>query len=197
MEIVRIFETTLRDGEQSPGFYMNRDEKLRMARQLEDLGVDIIEAGFPIASAGDRDSVRAVASEITNAASPPSRRARKEDIDAALYSLEPAAQPRLHMFLATSDLHLKHKLRLTRPEALEQIAQMVDYGRKHCAEVEFSAEDASRTDIDYLTECRGGPSPPERTIMNLPDTVGYATPEEYAAMFRTIREHLGDPRGIT
>lgn len=197
MEVVRIFDTTLRDGEQSPGFSMNRDEKLRMARQLEDLGVDIIEAGFPIASAGDRESVRAVASEIKNCRVAALARARKEDIDAALYSLEPAAQPRLHVFLATSDLHLKHKLRLTRSEALAQIAQMVDYGRKRCPEVEFSAEDASRTDIDYLTDVVAAAIAAGAEIVNLPDTVGYTTPEEYAAMFRIVRQRLGDPPGIT
>src|ERR1700691_1633075 len=118
MEIVRIFDTTLRDGEQSPGFSMNREEKLTMARQLEELGVDIIEAGFPISSAGDREGVRAVAAEIKNCSVAALARARQEDIDAALYSLEPAVHPRVHVFLATSDLHLKHKLRLTREDAL-------------------------------------------------------------------------------
>ena len=129
MEIVRIFDTTLRDGEQSPGFSMNREEKLRMAHQLEDLGVDVIEAGFPIASKGDREGVRAVAAEIRGCQVAALSRARQEDVDAALDSLGPAASPRLHIFLATSDLHLKHKLRVTREEALEQIARMIEYGR--------------------------------------------------------------------
>jgi 2-isopropylmalate synthase len=197
MEVVRIFDTTLRDGEQSPGFSMNREEKLRMARQLEDLGVDVIEAGFPIASAGDRESVRAVAAEIKGCRVAALARARKEDLDAALYSLEPAVRPCLHVFLATSDLHLKHKLRVTRSEALEQIAQMVAYGRQRCPEVEFSAEDASRTDLDYLTDVVAAAIAAGAKTINLPDTVGYTTPEEYALMFRTVRERIGDPQGIT
>ncbi len=197
MEIVRIFDTTLRDGEQSPGFSMNREEKLRMAHQLEDLGVDVIEAGFPIASKGDREGVRAVAAEIRGCRVAALCRARQEDVDAALDSLGPAANPRLHIFLATSDLHLKHKLRVTREEALEQIARMVEYGRQRCPEVEFSAEDASRTDMDYLAQVLAAAVAAGATILNLPDTVGYSTPEEYAAIFVKMRESLGDPAGIT
>ena len=174
MDIVRIFDTTLRDGEQSPGFSMNREEKLRMAHQLEDLGVDVIEAGFPIASKGDREGVRAVAAEIRGCRVAALCRARQEDVDAALDSLGPAASPRLHIFLATSDLHLKHKLRVTREEALEQIARMVEYGRERCGEVEFSAEDASRTDMDYLAEVLTAALAAGATILNLPDTVGYS-----------------------
>jgi 2-isopropylmalate synthase len=197
MEIVRIFDTTLRDGEQSPGFSMNREEKLRMAHQLEDLGVDIIEAGFPIASKGDREGVRAVAAEIRGCRVAALCRARQEDVDAALDSLGPAANPRLHIFLATSDLHLKHKLRVTREEALEQIARMVEYGRQRCGEVEFSAEDASRSDMDYLAQVLAAAVAAGATILNLPDTVGYSTPDEYAAIFVKMRERLGDPQGIT
>src|SRR5208282_4159849 len=137
METVHIFDTTLRDGEQSPGFSMNREEKLRLARQLERLGVDIIEAGFPIASEGDLQGVRAVAQEIKSCRVAALARAYQPDIDAALRALEPAAKPRLHIFLATSDLHLKYKLRTTREAALEQVASMVRYGRERCAEVEF------------------------------------------------------------
>src|SRR5579863_8165986 len=120
MDTVHIFDTTLRDGEQSPGFSMNREEKLRLARQLEQLGVDVIEAGFPIASPGDLQGVRAVASEIKACRVAALARAKQEDVDAALLALEPAAKPRLHIFLATSDLHLKYKLRITRQEALDQ-----------------------------------------------------------------------------
>ena len=152
MEHVHIFDTTLRDGEQSPGFSMNREEKLQLAHQLEQLGVDVIEAGFPIASPGDLEGVRAVATEIRGCRVAALARARREDVDAALRAIEPAAKPRLHIFLASSDLHLKHKLRISRKVALEQIHSMVRYGTKHCEEVEFSAEDASRTDLDFLLE---------------------------------------------
>jgi 2-isopropylmalate synthase len=184
MDTVRIFDTTLRDGEQSPGFSMNRGEKLRLARQLEQLGVDVIEAGFPIASPGDLDAVRAVAAEIKSCRVAALARAKQDDVDAALRALEPAAKPRLHVFLATSDLHLNYKLRTTRLEALDQIAQMVRFGKKYCEEVEFSAEDASRSDIEYLCDVVEAAAGAGATILNLPDTVGYATPEEYAEMFR-------------
>jgi 2-isopropylmalate synthase len=190
MEHVHIFDTTLRDGEQSPGFSMNREEKLQLARQLEQLGVDVIEAGFPIASPGDLEAVRAVAAEIKGCRVAALARARQEDVDAALRAIEPATKPRLHIFLASSDLHLKHKLRISRNEALEQIATMVRYGVKNCEEVEFSAEDASRTDLDFLLEVIEAAASAGATIINLPDTVGYTTPEEYGDMFRLARKHL-------
>ena len=190
MDRIHIFDTTLRDGEQSPGFSMNRDEKLRLAHQLEDLGVDIIEAGFPIASPGDLEGVRAVAGAITRCRVAALARARQEDVDAALRALEPAAKPRLHVFLATSDLHLKHKLRTTRAEALAQIAKMVRFGSAHCENVEFSAEDASRSDIDFLCEVAKAAAEAGASVINLPDTVGYSTPEEYGEIFRRVRAHL-------
>jgi 2-isopropylmalate synthase len=190
METVHIFDTTLRDGEQSPGFSMNREEKLQLARQLEHLGVDVIEAGFPIASAGDLESVRAVAGAITGCRVAALARARQEDVDAALLALDPAAKPRLHIFLATSDLHLKYKLRTTRGEAFDQVAKMVRYGRMRCPEVEFSAEDASRSDIDFLCEVMAAAAAEGATILNIPDTVGYTTPDEYAEIFRRVRAHL-------
>jgi 2-isopropylmalate synthase len=190
MNRIHIFDTTLRDGEQSPGFSMNRGEKLRLAHQIEELGVDIIEAGFPIASPGDLDAVRAVASEIRHCRVAALARARQEDVDAALRGLEPAAKPRLHMFLATSDLHLKHKLRTTRSEALAQIMRMVRFGRAHCENVEFSAEDASRSDIDFLCEVALAAAEAGADVINLPDTVGYSTPEEYGEIFRRVRAHL-------
>ena len=174
MDNVQIFDTTLRDGEQSPGFSMNREEKLQLARQIEELGVDVIEAGFPIASPGDLDATRAVAAEIKHCRVAALARARQEDVEAALRGLEPAAKPRLHVFLATSDLHLKYKLRTTREQALEQITKMVRFGRQHCEEVEFSAEDASRTDIDYLCQVVLAAVESGATIINLPDTVGYS-----------------------
>jgi 2-isopropylmalate synthase len=190
MEVVRIFDTTLRDGEQSPGFSMKREEKLRLARQLEDLGVDVIEAGFPIASPGDLEAVRAVASEIKGARVAALSRARQQDVEAALRALEPAEYPRLHVFLATSDLHLQYKLRTTRAEAKDQIARWVRFGSERCPEVEFSAEDASRSDIEYLGEVVEAAAAAGASIINLPDTVGYATPEEYAEMFRHVRERV-------
>jgi len=190
MDILQIFDTTLRDGEQSPGFSMNKEEKLQLARQIEQLGADVIEAGFPIASPGDLEATRAVAAEIKQARVAALARARQEDVDAALKGLEPATKPRLHVFLATSDLHLKHKLRINREQALEQISKMVRFGRQHCDEVEFSAEDASRTDIDYLSQAVLAAVESGATIINLPDTVGYSTPDDYAAMFRQIRARL-------
>ncbi len=197
MDAVRIFDTTLRDGEQSPGFSMNTEEKIRLARQLAVLGVDVIEAGFPIASRGDLEAVRMVAKEVRNVPIAALARAKKEDVSAAIEALEPAAASRLHIFLATSDLHLRVKLNMTRDQALEAIGSMIRYGRQHVGEVEFSAEDAGRTDIDYLCQVCRVAVDAGATTLNLPDTVGYAVPEEYGAMFLKVREYLGDPAGIT
>jgi len=197
MDVVRIFDTTLRDGEQSPGFSMNTDEKIRMARQLAKLGVDTIEAGFPISSRGDLQAVQAVAREVRDVPIAALARAKKSDIDAAVEALTPAASSRLHIFLATSDLHLQVKLHMTREQALEAIGSMIRYGRQHVAEVEFSAEDAGRTEIAYLCQVCKTAVDAGATILNLPDTVGYAVPEEYGEMFRRVREFLGDQQGIT
>lgn len=197
MDVVRIFDTTLRDGEQSPGFSMNTYEKIRMARQLAALNVDVIEAGFPIASRGDLEAVRMVAKEIRTVPIAALARAKKEDVNAAIEALEPAAAPRLHVFLATSDLHLRVKLNMTREQALEAIRSMIRYGRQHVGEVEFSAEDAGRTDIEFLCEVCRVSVEAGASVLNLPDTVGYAVPEEYGAMFTKVREYLGDPEGIT
>jgi len=197
MDVVRIFDTTLRDGEQSPGFSMKTDEKIRMARQLAKLGVDIIEAGFPISSRGDLEAVQAVAREVRDVPIAALARAKKLDIDAAVEALKPAAASRLHIFLATSDLHLQVKLNMTRDQALEAIGSMIRYGRQQVAEVEFSAEDAGRTDIDYLCQVCKTAIDAGATILNLPDTVGYAVPEEYGEMFRRVREFLGDAQGVT
>ena len=197
MDVVRIFDTTLRDGEQSPGFSMNTDEKIRMARQLAKLGVDTIEAGFPISSRGDLQAVQAVAREVRDVPIAALARAIKSDIDAAVEALTPAASSRLHIFLATSDLHLQVKLHMTREQALEAIGSMIRYGRQHVAEVEFSAEDAGRTEIAYLCQVCKTAVDAGATILNLPDTVGYAVPEEYGEMFRRVREFLGDQQGIT
>src|SRR6266403_1181748 len=197
MDPVRIFDTTLRDGEQSPGFSMNTAEKIRMARQLAKLGVDVIEAGFPIASRGDLDAVRLVAKEVRDVPIAALARARKDDVAAAIEALEHAAAPRLHIFLATSDLHLRVKLNMSREQALEAIASMIRFGRQHVGEVEFSAEDAGRTDIDFLCQVCRVAVDAGATVLNLPDTVGYAVPEEYGAMFTRVREYLGDAQGIT
>jgi 2-isopropylmalate synthase len=197
MDVVRIFDTTLRDGEQSPGFSMNTEEKIRLARQLAVLGVDVIEAGFPIASRGDLEAVRMVAREVRTVPIAALARAKKDDVTAAIEALQPAAASRLHIFLATSDLHLQVKLNMTREQALEAIGSMIRYGRQHVAEVEFSAEDAGRTDIDFLCQVCRVAVDAGATTLNLPDTVGYAVPEEYGAMFLRVREYLGDPQGIT
>src|SRR6184192_3235661 len=197
MDTVRIFDTTLRDGEQSPGFSMNTGEKLRMARQLAALNVDVIEAGFPIASRGDLEAVQTVAKEIRDVPIAALARAKKDDVSAALEALEPAAAPRLHVFLATSDLHLRVKLNMTREQALEAIAAMIRYGRQHVDVVEFSAEDAGRTDINFLCQVCRTAVEAGATVLNLPDTVGYAVPEEYGAMFTKVREYLEDAQGIT
>jgi 2-isopropylmalate synthase len=191
MDSVQFFDTTLRDGEQSPGFSMNREEKLKLAHAIEELGVDVLEAGFPIASPGDLEATRAVAAEIKGCRVAALARARQDDMDAALRGLEPAAKPRLHVFLSTSDLHLKVKLRITREEALDRITKMVRFGKQHCDEVEFSAEDASRTDLDYLCDVVRAVIECGATIVNLPDTVGYSTPDEYADLFRQVRARIG------
>ena len=191
MDTIRIFDTTLRDGEQAPGFSMNTAEKLRLARQLEQLGADVIEAGFPIASQGDFESVRAVASEIRESTIAGLARAKCADIEAVLRAVEAAAKPRVHVFLATSDLHLKYKLRMTRAEALDIIGAMVAFASERCPEVEFSAEDASRSDPDFLGEAFSIAAHAGAKVLNVPDTVGYATPEEYGALFRGLRARLG------
>jgi isopropylmalate/homocitrate/citramalate synthase len=196
MSHVQIFDTTLRDGEQSPGFSMNTPEKIRMAHQLAALGVDVIEAGFPIASKGDLEAVMAVANEVQEVPIAALARARKDDIMAAVEALKPAKYPRMHVFLATSDLHLQAKLHMTRQQALEAISSMIKLAKNFVAEVEFSAEDAGRTELEFLCEACQIAIDNGATVLNLPDTVGYAVPEEYGAMFRKVREHLGDPDHI-
>jgi 2-isopropylmalate synthase len=197
MSHVHIFDTTLRDGEQSPGFSMNTQEKIRMAHQLAALGVDIIEAGFPIASRGDLEAVQAVAREVREVPIAALARARREDVLAAVEALKPAKTPRMHVFLATSDLHLQVKLHMTREQALEAICTMIELARKYVDEVEFSAEDAGRTDLEFLCTACAAAVASGATVLNLPDTVGYAVPEEYGAMFQKVREHLGNPEHVT
>ncbi|MGH9446986.1 MAG: 2-isopropylmalate synthase, partial [Terriglobia bacterium] len=185
-----IFDTTLRDGEQSPGCSMNLQEKLEMARQLERLGVDILEAGFPIASAGDFEAVEAISSEIRRPVIAALARASQLDIDRAWQALRSAARPRIHTFLATSDIHLKYKLRKTRDEILSLIAWAVGYAKSFCADVEFSPEDAGRTDRSYLIECCHAAVEAGATVLNLPDTVGYCLEAEYEQMFADVRSQV-------
>jgi 2-isopropylmalate synthase len=196
MSHVQIFDTTLRDGEQSPGFSMNTAEKIRMAQQLAALGVDVIEAGFPIASKGDLDAVMAVGNEVRDVPIAALARARKDDILAAAEALRPAKLPRMHVFLATSDLHLQAKLHMTREQCLDAISSMIKLARNYVEKVEFSAEDAGRTDLEFLCQACAAAVFSGATVLNLPDTVGYAVPEEYGAMFTKVREHLGDPQGV-
>jgi 2-isopropylmalate synthase len=196
---VRIFDTTLRDGEQAPGCTMTRDEKLAVARQLARLRVDVIEAGFPAASPGDWDAVRAVAAEIGAPNGPTIcalARANERDIDRCYSAIEPAAKRRVHTFLATSDVHLEHKLRMSRAQVAEAVASMVTYARNLCDEVEFSPEDAGRSDPAFLREIVGMAIECGATILNIPDTVGYTTPDEYAAMIAGIRSHVPEAEDV-
>ncbi len=183
---ITIFDTTLRDGEQSPGCSMTLPEKLRMARQLDRLGVDVIEAGFPIASEGDYESVAAVAREVRRPRIAALARARKEDIDRAWDAVRHAARPMLHVFLATSDIHLQFKLKMTREQCIRQSADLVAYARSFTPDVEFSAEDAMRTDIEFLMGVIEAVVAAGATTVNLPDTVGYNVPSEMARIFGEV-----------
>jgi 2-isopropylmalate synthase len=187
---VIFFDTTLRDGEQSPGCTMHHGEKLRMAHLIADLGVDVLEAGFPIASHGDFDSVVSIAREIRGPAITALGRAKREDIEAAAKAIEPAEKGRIHVFLSTSDLHLAAKLRITREQAIDQIAEMTALAKTYCDDIEFSPEDATRTDPDFLLKVCEVAIQAGATTLNLPDTVGYCLPNEYAAMFRRVREQV-------
>ncbi len=189
-ERVLIFDTTLRDGEQSPGCSMNLPEKLALARQLERLGVDAIEAGFPIASEGDYESVRAVARELRQTVVCGLSRTAPEDVERAARALEPARRPRIHVFIATSDIHLTHKLRMSREQVLEEVDRAVRQARGYCDDVEFSAEDATRSDRDYLVEVFRTAAEAGARTLNVPDTVGYTTPGEYADLIRYLRDRI-------
>jgi 2-isopropylmalate synthase len=185
-----IFDTTLRDGEQSPGCSMNVDEKVRMARQLERLCVDVIEAGFPVASTGDFESVRSIAGIVEQCVVAALCRAVPGDIDRAWEAVGQARHPRLHTFIATSDIHLFHKLKKTRPQVLEDAVRAVSHAKALCQDVEFSCEDASRSDIVFLCEILEAAIDAGANVVNLPDTVGYSVPGEYGAMFKSIRERV-------
>ena len=188
---VYIFDTTLRDGEQSPGCSMNVAEKLKMAAKLVELGVDILEAGFPIASDGDFEAVDAVSREFPWVSVAALARSNKGDVERAAQSLKNAKRPRIHTFLATSDIHLKYKLKKSRQQVLDEAAAAVVLARTYVDDVEFSAEDATRTDWDYLEEvCKAVVAAGARTV-NLPDTVGYSVPDEYGALIGRMVKALG------
>jgi len=190
---VRIFDTTLRDGEQAPGATMTSAEKLEVARGLARLGVDVIEAGFPAASPDDLEAVRRIAVEVGNSTDGGRvpiicglARATKSDIDKAWQAVQPAARPRIHTFLATSEIHMQYKLRMTRQQVLERVAEMVAYARSLCEDVEFSPEDAGRSDPQFLYEVLAVAIRAGATTLNIPDTVGYTTPDEFGALIAGI-----------
>ena len=187
---VFIFDTTMRDGEQSPGASMTINEKLMLAEQLERLRVDVIEAGFPISSEGDFESVRSVAEKIRTLTVAGLARAVKGDIDRCWDAIRNAAKPRIHLFLATSDIHLTHKLKKTREEALEISREMVAYAKSLCPDVEYSAEDATRTDLAYLARVTEAVIDAGANVVNIPDTVGYTAPSEYAERIRYLYDHV-------
>lgn len=190
-ERVRIFDTTLRDGEQSPGASLTSAEKLEVAHQLARLGVDVIEAGFPAASPDDLEAVRSIARAVGGGGGPVIAglaRANKVDIDQAWRAVEPASKPRIHTFLSTSDLHMAKKLGMSRGEVLQAVETMVAYAAGFCSDVEFSPEDASRSEVAFLVEVLRRAIDAGATTLNIPDTVGYSTPEEYGRLIAHLRE---------
>ncbi len=190
---VTIFDTTLRDGEQSPGCSMNLEEKVLIAGHLDRLGVDVIEAGFPIASEGDFRAVQAVAAKVRRPKIAALARCTRTDIDRAWDAIRHAEHPRIHVFLATSDIHLQYKLKITRHDALAQSREAVRYARTLCEDVEFSPEDATRSDPDFLCSVLEGVVEAGATTLNIPDTVGYTVPAEFTRLITTIRQRV---RGI-
>lgn len=189
-DVIRIFDTTLRDGEQSPGATMTTEEKIQVAEQLERLNVDIIEAGFPAASPGDLIAVKEIARRARGVAIAGLARANTSDIDAAWEAIREADRPVVHVFIATSEIHLKHKLKIDKEEALHQVKSMVAYARNLSPTVEFSAEDATRSEWDYLCRVFEAAIKAGATTINIPDTVGYTLPHEYEALFRYLRERV-------
>jgi 2-isopropylmalate synthase len=199
MDLVRIFDTTMRDGEQAPGCSMNPEDKLAVARQLARLRVDIIEAGFPAASPGDWEGVRSVAAEVGTADGPiicGLARASLGDIDRCWSAVRGAARKRIHTFLATSDIHLEHKLRMTREQVLRTVGEMVRYARSLCDDVEFSPEDAGRSDTAFLHDVLTVAIEAGATTLNIPDTVGYTVPQEYGAMIAGIIDRVPGARSV-
>jgi 2-isopropylmalate synthase len=189
-ERVMIFDTTLRDGEQSPGCSMTASEKLRMAEQIDRLGVDVIEAGFPISSDGDFHAVQGIVREVRRPVIAALARCRREDVERAWQALSAAARPRIHTFLATSDIHLQHKLKISRRECLEQARDAVRLAKSFCDDVEFSPEDATRSDPDFLCEVLEAVIDAGATTVNIPDTVGHTVPEEFSELITRIRQRV-------
>ena len=193
-DMVRIFDTTLRDGEQSPGATLTSNEKLEIAKTLAKLGVDVIEAGFPAASPDDLDAVRRIAIEVGNSKSgsnPPPiicglARAYKKDIDATWEAVQHASRPRIHTFLATSPIHMKYKLKMDPEEIVKKVRDMVAYAKKYCDDIEFSPEDAGRSDPEFLYLVLGEAIKAGATTLNIPDTVGYTSPEEFGKLIAGI-----------
>jgi 2-isopropylmalate synthase len=195
--VVKIFDTTLRDGEESPGAAMTEEEKLQVAEQLVRLNVDVIEAGFPAASPGDLHVMQEIARRSRGVAIAGLAQAYVSDIDAAWQAVREAEQPIIHVFFATSDIHLKYKFKISREEALEQVRSMVAYARNLCPTIEFSAEDATRSDWDYLCRVFEVAIKSGATTINVPDTVGYTLPQEYEALFRYLRERVPGMESVT
>lgn len=191
-EHITFFDTTLRDGEQAPGYSMNLEEKLRFAKQLEALRVDVIEAGFAIASPGDFASVQAIASAVKNSTIASLARALEKDINCAWDAVKMAERPRIHTFIATSDLHLQYKLKMSRDNAYEQAVAMVKHARNLCPEVEFSPEDATRSDWDYLCRVVEGVIDAGAQVVNIPDTVGYSMPQEFGDLIAYLMNHVSN-----
>src|ERR1700675_3749997 len=189
-DYVRIFDTTLRDGEQSPGCTMNVEEKIALARQLERLNVDIIEAGFAVSSPGDFESVNRVAQALTEPIVLSLSRTREEDVDSALRAVDKAKHPGIHIFIATSEIHLKYKLNMNREDVLDAATWAVTRAKKHLDYIEFSCEDASRSDWDYMVDVCSEVIRAGATVINLPDTTGHAIPEEFGRMFAYMREKV-------
>ncbi len=189
---VWIFDTTLRDGEQSPGCSMTVPEKVRMARKLVELGVDILEAGFPISSEGDFEAVDTISREFPWAHVAALARATTGDVERAAKALKAAKRPRIHIFIATSDIHLKYKLKKSRQQVLDSAVAAIELARQHVDDVEFSAEDGARTDPDYLEEISKAVVAAGARTVNIPDTVGYSTPDEYGALIGRLVKALGD-----
>ncbi len=189
---IKIFDTTLRDGEQSPGCSMNIYEKLEIAKHLECLKVDVIEAGFAMASKEDFEAIKAIAKSIKGSSVAALARTLSKDVDTAWEAVKSAKQPRIHIFIATSDIHMRHKLKKTREQVVKDVAQIVKYAKKYCSDIEFSAEDATRSDPEFLykvfeTAIRSG-----ATVINVPDTVGYTTPDEFYSLITKIRENVSN-----
>ncbi|MBI3089297.1 MAG: 2-isopropylmalate synthase [Candidatus Tectomicrobia bacterium] len=189
-ERIYIFDTTLRDGEQSPGASMNIEDKLQMALQLERLGVDIIEAGFPIASNGEFEAVREISKVVRSCTIAGLSRSTRADIDRCWEALQDAAKPRLHTFIATSDIHMEHKLKMSREKVLQEVRESVAHAKQYCADVEFSAEDATRSDWDFLVQVFHAAIAAGATTINIPDTVGYITPVEYGRLINYLCERV-------